>query len=61
MELIGSNRQRSPILFNWYVLGFQDRKMFMRVAKANRFYQAAKTGISGRIEELPAPAKCTEG
>ncbi|MCS6305373.1 MAG: hypothetical protein H8K07_17155 [Nitrospira sp.] len=30
-------RQRSPILFERYVLGFQDGKMLMRVAQVNRF------------------------
>jgi hypothetical protein len=32
---------RSPILFERYVLGFQDGRALMRVARANRFGQTA--------------------
>ncbi len=38
---VNKHRDRSSILFERYVLGFQDGKALMRVAQANRFDQAA--------------------
>ena len=35
-------RERSPILFERYVLGFQDGKALMRVAQATRIRQSGK-------------------
>ncbi len=42
-------RGRSPILFERYVLGFQDGKALMRVARVNRFCQAATEEESSYI------------
>ena len=38
---VNKYRERSPILFERYVLGFQDGKALMRVARVNRFSQPA--------------------
>ena len=42
-------RGRSPVLFERYVLGFQDGKALMRVARANRFCHAATEEESSYI------------
>lgn len=39
-------RERSPILFERYVLGFQDGKALMRVAQATRIHQSGNYEIS---------------
>ena len=42
-------RGRSPVLFERYVLGFQDGKALIRVARVNRFSQAATEEESSYI------------
>jgi len=46
-------RQRSSILFERHVLGFQDGKMLVRVAQVNRLEKTAVTfGRIGNLSEL---------
>ena len=42
-------RRRSPVLFERYVLGFQDGKALIPVARVNRFSQAATEEESSYI------------
>ncbi|MBX3331825.1 MAG: hypothetical protein KF722_15565 [Nitrospira sp.] len=42
-------RRQSPVLFERYVLGFQDEKALMRVAQVNRFGRAAMEEDSSYI------------
>ena len=47
---------RSPVLFERYVLGFQDGKAIMRVARVNPFTQAAteEGGICSQLDRRAA-------
>ena len=42
-------RERSPILFERYVLGFQDGKALMRVARLNHIKQTATEHNNGYV------------